>query len=205
MRNATYATTEGKALDTRILESGDLLIEGWAADFSGIDRQNENFVDGAFTRGIKAFLSGQSALCYHHKTDHGIGKVLDLREVAGKGLWMKARVDFQEPGSPLRWVYNGVKKGSYKGLSVGGFFKRKLMEGGYRIADVDLTEVSVTPVAVHPRTAVLSVSTKAMGGNRRAILEAAERDLALLSMRATVMDAHLEHAVAQRAVERLAL
>ena len=63
----------------------------------------------------------------------------------------------------------------------------------------------MTPVAVHPRTAVLSVSTKAMGGNRRAILEAAERDLALLSMRATAMDARLEHAVAQRAIERLAL
>lgn len=196
---------EGKALDTRILESGDLLIEGWAADFRGIDRQGENFIDGAFKRGIKSFLTGQSALCFHHKNDLGIGKVLDLQEVAGKGLWMRARVDFQEPGSPLRHIYSAVKKGSYRGLSVGGFFKRKLMDGGYRIADVDLTEVSVTPVAVHPRTAVTSVSTKAMGGDRRAILDAASRDLALLSLRATALDARMERDRAVRDVQRLAL
>lgn len=160
---------EGKALENgqnaetvTELENGDLLIEGWAASFDGLDRQGENFVDGAFQRGIKAFLEGQSPLCFHHQNDKGIGSVLDLEEKEGKGLWMKARVDFQPESSPLRYIYNAVKKGSYKGLSVGGFFKRAMVNGRRMIADMDFTEVSITPVAVHPKTKFAVVAGKAL-------------------------------------------
>lgn len=144
------------------LEDGDLLIEGWAANFEGLDRQNENFMEGAFQRGIKSFLSGQRALCFHHKHDMGIGEVLDLQEVEGKGLKMKARVDHQPESSPLRYIYNAIKKGTYKGLSVGGFFRRKLTPKGWRIADMDFTEISVTPVPVHPGTGFAVVAGKAL-------------------------------------------
>lgn len=143
-------------------ESGDLIIEGYAAVFDGVDRQNENFVDGAFKRGIKSFLGGAASLNFHHKHDHGIGKVLDLREEEGKGLWMRARVDYQPESSPFRYIYNGVKKGTYSALSVGGFFKRKLTELGYRIADTDLTEISITPVPVHPGPKFAVVAGKAL-------------------------------------------
>lgn len=156
---------EGKSADAATVteqENGDLIIEGWAASFEGLDRQQENFVEGAFQRGIKSFLSGQSALCFHHKQDHGIGTVLGLDEVEGKGLWMKARVDFQPESSPLRYIYNAVKKGSYKGLSVGGFFKRALVGGRRMIADIDFTEISVTPVAMHPKTQFAVVAGKAL-------------------------------------------
>jgi hypothetical protein len=86
---------EGKALDgasrqpsVTEQENGDLIIEGWAASFEGLDRQGENFVPGAFQRGIKSFLEGQSALCFHHKTDHGIGTVLTSK-LEAEGLWMR--------------------------------------------------------------------------------------------------------------------
>ena len=160
----------GKALDgmeqpdatITELENGDLLIEGYAAVFDGIDRQDENFAEGAFQRGIKSFLESQASLCFHHKHDHLLGSVLDLREEEGKGLKMKARVDFQPESSPLRWIYNSIKKGSMKGLSVGGFFKRKLTDAGWRIADMDFTEISVTPVPVHPGTSFAVVAGKAL-------------------------------------------
>jgi len=158
---------EGKAAgDTFVteLDDGDLLIEGWAADFTGDDREGENFTDGAFTRGIKSFLTGQASLCFHHQNDKGIGRVLDLKEVEGKGLYMKARVDKQEPTSPLYYIYNAIKKGTYRGLSVGGFFKRKYVEGKRRIADMDFTEISVTPVPVHPGTGFSVVAGKALEG-----------------------------------------
>lgn len=145
-----------------VLDDGDLLIEGWAANFEGLDRQNENFTDGAFKRGIKSFLNGQRALCFHHQFDKGIGEVLDLEEVEGKGLKMKARVDHQPESSPLRYIYNAIKKGTYKGLSVGGYFKRKLTEKGWRIADMDFTEISVTPVPVHPGTGFAVIAGKAL-------------------------------------------
>ena len=55
---------------------------------------------------------------------------------------MKARVDKQEPTSPLYYIYNAIKKGTYSGLSVGGFFKRKYVEGKRSIADMDFTEIT---------------------------------------------------------------
>jgi len=159
---------EGKALDNgetaptvTVEENGDLIIEGWAASFEGLDRQGENFVPGAFERGIKSFLNGQAALCFHHQADKGIGTVLGLEEKP-EGLWMRARVDHQPESSPLRYIYNAVKKGSYKGLSVGGFFKRALVEGRRMIADLDMTEISVTPVAQHPKTKFAVVAGKAL-------------------------------------------
>lgn len=143
-------------------ENGDLRIQGWAAVFEGIDRQGENFAEGAFQRGIKSFVEGHAPLCFHHKMDHGIGKVLDLKEVEGKGLWMDARVDYQPESSPLRYIYNGIKKGTYSALSVGGFFKRAVMNGVQKIVDMDFAEISVTPVSVHPGTNFAVVAGKAL-------------------------------------------
>ena len=155
---------EGKAL-VHELDDGDLLIEGWAAEFEGEDRQRENFTDGAFAAGIKAFLNGPAALCYHHKTDKCMGKVLDLEEVKGRGLRMKARVDGAIRKHPeLATYYEQVKKGTLTALSVGGFFGRKMTPQGPRIDSVDLTEISITPVPVHPKPAFAVVAGKALDG-----------------------------------------
>jgi phage head maturation protease len=158
---------EGKALEdgskaptVTEQENGDLIIEGWAASFEGLDREGENFTP-TIERGVKAFLEGQSALCVHHQADKGIGTVLNL-DIKPEGLWTRARVDFQPESSPLRYIYNAVKKGSYKGLSLGGFFKRALVKGRRMIVDADFTELSITPVAVHPKTRFAVVAGKAL-------------------------------------------
>jgi HK97 family phage prohead protease len=145
------------------LEDGDLIIEGWAADFDGVDRQGENFTDGAFQRGIKAFLSGSAPLCFHHKHDQVLGQVLDLEEVEGKGLRMRARVDGAIKNHPvLGTIYSQIKRGTFRNLSVGGFFKRQLTAAGYRIADMDFTEVSITGVPIHNKTSFAVVAGKAL-------------------------------------------
>lgn len=162
-------TLEGKAVADAPAQTvteeanGDLIIEGYAAVFDGMDRQGENFTDGAFERGIKSFLEGQSGLCYHHKHDKLLGKVLDLREEKGKGLWMRARVDAAVKKHPeLGVYYEQIKRGSLNALSVGGFFRRKLTEAGRKIVDMDFTEISVTPVPVHPGTNFAVVAGKAL-------------------------------------------
>lgn len=160
------ALEEGGAAPTVVEdENGDLIIEGLAASFDGLDREGENFVPEAFNRGLKAFLEGQSALCYHHKADHGIGTVLDMKLLPGEGLWTRARVDYQPESSPLRYIYNAVKKGSYKGLSLGGFFRRAMVAGRRMITDADFTELSVTPVAIHPKTKFAVVAGKALASD----------------------------------------
>lgn len=156
-------TAEGKALSAVELEDGDLILEGWAAEFEGIDRQGENFAPGAFERGIRAFLDGPATLAYHHKHDHVLGTVLDLREVPGRGLWMRARVDGAIRNHPvLGTIYSQIKRGTLRALSVGGFFRRVLTPAGYRIGDMDFTEISVTGVPVHAKPAFAVVAGKAL-------------------------------------------
>lgn len=158
---------EGKALgshaDIEELEDGDLVIEGWASDFNGVDRQGENFTDGAFAAGIKDFLEHGGSLCYHHQYDKVLGKVLDLEEVEGKGLRIKARIDGAIKNHPeLGTIYSQVKRGTLRGLSVGGFFKRVMTPRGVRIGNCDFTEISVTGVPIHSRPNFAVVAGKAL-------------------------------------------
>lgn len=149
----------GTAQTVTVEDNGDLIIEGYAAIFEGDDRQGENFAPGAFERGIKSFLAAQSALCFHHKHDHVLGKVLDLRQEEGKGLKMRARVDGAIKDHPvLKTYYGQIKSGTLNGLSIGGYFKRGMIDGKQKIIDTDFTEISVTGVPVHsgPSFAVLA-------------------------------------------------
>lgn len=157
---------EAKALDdggvVLLEENGDLTIEGYAAVWEGEDRQGENFAPGAFTKASKAFLDAGGPLCYHHKKDHVLGAVTELEE-DDKGLRMKARVDGATSKHPVLGVlYEQIKKGTLKGLSVGGFFRRAIIEGKQRIADMDFTDISVTGVPVHTGPSFAVVAGKAL-------------------------------------------
>lgn len=159
---------EGKADAGTVteLDNGDLLIAGYASVFAGMDRQNENFVPGAFQRGVKSFLDRKTRpLCFHHKRDMVIGEITNLREDPDKGLWMEARVDGQEKTSPLYHVYNGIKKGSISGLSVGGHFARKNVSGRPMIANCDIIEISATGAPVHPDTSFSVIAGKALASS----------------------------------------
>lgn len=160
---------DGKSLDDQTIvedENGDLIIEGYAAVFDGVDRQKENFVEGAFQRGIKSFLEGQASLCYHHKHDKCLGKVLELNEEEGKGLKMRARVDGAIKTHPeLGTYYQQIKNKTLNALSVGGFFRRAQTGSGPRIVDMDFTEISVTPVPVHTGTHFSVLAGKALASD----------------------------------------
>lgn len=162
-------TLEGKALDgvkqavVTETEDGDLIIDGYAAVFEGVDRQGENFEEGAFARGIKSFLGSTSPLCFHHKRDVVLGKVLQLEEVEGKGLHMQGRVDGALRDDPsLKTIYHQIRRGTINGLSIGGFFRRRLTAAGRKIVDMDFVEISVTPTPVHPGTSFGVVAGKAL-------------------------------------------
>lgn len=164
---------EGKALAdgegfsdvVTVADNGDLIIDGYAAVWEGDDRQGENFAPGAFTAGVKSFLAGSASLCYHHKHDQCLGKVLELEE-EGKGLRMKARVDGAIQKHPvLGTYYEQIKSGTLKALSVGGFFKRGVVNGARKIIETDFTEISVTPVPVHTGPSFAVVAGKALASS----------------------------------------
>jgi HK97 family phage prohead protease len=142
-------------------EDGDLIIEGLAADYSP-DRAGEAFAPGVFRKSIDKYLASGGTLCYHHKKDMQLGQVIRLEEQDGKGLLMKAVIPKPLGGNnPLADVYNKVKRGMMRGLSVFGTCTReRAADGSVRIVDVDLQEISVTPQQFGPN-ALLSVAQKA--------------------------------------------
>lgn len=157
---------EAKALEDGafvvVEDNGDLTIEGYAAVWEGDDRQGENFAPGAFQKGTKAFLEAGGPICFHHKHDQVLGTVTELEE-DDKGLRMKGRIDGAIAEDPiLKTKYQQIKNGTLKALSVGGFFRRAIIEGKRRIADMDFTEISVTGVPIHTGPSFAVVAGKAL-------------------------------------------
>lgn len=148
-------------------DTGDLLIEGWASDYDA-DRDEEAFVEGAFDEGLKSYLETNPVLLYNHRFGPGNALQLGVVEMAEKrtmpngkqGLWFRARVANAEPGTEARDIYNKVKRGFLKGVSIGGKFYRRMVEGKALIWKADIMEFSLTPVPANPR-ALAGVAAKA--------------------------------------------
>lgn len=139
--------------------SGDLEIEGWVARYDEVDRQNEYFMQGAFAKALATVHAGTVPLLYQHRDGAQLGQVTHLEERPG-GVWGRALI----PKPTEAWakdVYDRIKRKMVRGLSAKGMFTKQLLPaGGARIRDVDLFEVSVTPVAVGGHTATIETVTQ---------------------------------------------
>lgn len=147
-----------------------LIIKGLAAAFSP-DREAEAFEPGAFEAGLKAFMENP-VLAYNHAhkvidTVKGssnyvqLGVVRSLNQTKA-GLEMEAFVP-KPTGGFLEDVYDKIKRGYMKGLSVGGKFYKHYTPQGWKIYQADLQEISVAPKPINPATLIHSVSAgKAM-------------------------------------------
>lgn len=146
------------------LEDGDLLIEGYASGI-GLDRAGDVMLPGAFDRSIQKFLETNPILLENHDITKALGRVLAL-EPRDQGLWMKARIDKPTPGSWAEDTVRKIMRGTIKGLSVRGRMRRPdgslalPGSGGGPVTDVDLYEISVTPLPVSP-SSLFSVTQKA--------------------------------------------
>lgn len=163
------------ALDVKaVSETEDgIWIEGKAADWD-VDREDEAFEPGALDSSIESFMQNP-VLAFHH-TAHTplfemtngkasnivqLGQVRELRKEAD-GMHMKAFIP--KPQHPfLQDIYDKIKRGMLRGLSVGGRFHKHRTPRGWRIHNMDLMEISVTPQPVNPRT-LFQVVPAAVGG-----------------------------------------
>lgn len=168
-----------KAVDVREDDDGTLYVEGYAADFE-TDRDQEAFEPGAFERGLKSYMENNPVLLYHHNPSQALGRVVQA-EIDGKGLRIRAAIPKPPAGNWAELVYTQVKGGIVRGFSVGGAFARHLTREGQRIHDVDLQEISVTPLPVNPRT-LFAVAGKAFPEDR----EQAELERLLARLQAAV-------------------
>lgn len=139
-------------------EDGTLFIEGVASDFE-TDRDLEAFESGAFTSGLKGYMENP-VLLYHHDPSKALGRVTEA-VLDRKNLRIRAEIPKPPAGSWAETVYQQVKGGIIRGFSVGGAFRRRQgADGRPRIFDVDLQEISVTPLPVNPR-ALFALAGKA--------------------------------------------
>jgi HK97 family phage prohead protease len=202
-------TLTGKSLQATELQSGDIRLDGYCVVFEGLDADGEGFLRGSLKEAAPAFLRGPAPLAWHHDASKILGRVLSLEEDS-YGVKMVGRVDRQPPGGPLHYLYETIRRGSgVIGLSIGGYLSRAATATGRMIDNVlRITEISATARPSHPLTLATIAETKAImytGGDRRVIIGAAARDLALLRIRAAAMDARLERSAAQTAQDRLSL
>jgi HK97 family phage prohead protease len=180
---------DGKAIAPVELSDGDLIIEGLCAVFAGEDRTQENFASGSLAKACKAFLAGSASLCYHHKTEKLLGRVLSLEEIPNLGVRLRARVDGAIRTHPeLKVIYEQIRSGSLSGLSIGGYFRRAMTKLGQRIVDLDITEISCTPVPCHAGTGFELVSGKSL---ELALVEFDRKNLEWLRDQLQARDAEL--------------
>lgn len=130
-------------------DDGDLIVEGYASDFE-TDRDNEAFEPGAFSRGLAAYMANP-VLLEHHQPGKQLG-VVEHAALDAKGLKIRARLAKPPAGAWSEQTFDLVKRGMMKGFSVGGAFKRRSVDGLQKIFDVDLQEISITPLPVNQRT-----------------------------------------------------
>jgi len=149
--------------ETGETDDGSVWIQGYASDF-GLDRQDEAFEPDAFKKGMSEFMKNPVVL-YHHKMDQALGQVTEF-DHRPEGLWIKARLDQAEPGTPTADIIRKVQSGTIRGMSVGGrFHRRKGPDGKPRIYRAEIAELSLTPMPVNPRT-LLAVAGKAFEDDR---------------------------------------
>lgn len=163
-----------KAAEVTEGEDGTLYIEGIASDFE-TDRDMEAFEPGSFERGLKAYLASNPILLYHHRPHQQLGQVISA-ELDQKSLRIRAAIPKPPAGSWAEQVYDMVKRGMMRGLSVGGHFARHMTTAGPRIHDVDLQEISVTPLPVNPR-GLFAIAGKAFADDEAVALERAVEGL----------------------------
>jgi len=174
------------------LAQGELLVRGYLTRFNELDREQDRFVRGSFTKAIGAFMRGaHRPFVYHHSFKSVLGTVTELVEDA-IGVRLTAKVNHQPRSSPLRWAYEALKNGTIRGLSAGGRFLREFKSDGTAdIVGVDLIECSATATPVLASTEFEVIEEgKALdlwGGGRARRIRAAQRQLDLLRLKAEAM------------------
>lgn len=149
-------------------DNGDLIVEGYFATYD-LDRQGERFLPQSFSQAAKAFLaSGSRPFLYQHKAELGQLGSVEMLEERAKGLWGRARIPRPAEGSPLMDVYQKIRDGYMKGVSIRTLMKvRRLASGIRECFPTDIVEFSATPAPVNAG-GVMALASKAFGDDEDA-------------------------------------
>jgi hypothetical protein len=166
-------------------------FEGWAS-LDGLDMQDMEIAADACKKGAAKYLQRNPVIVWHHQANMPIGRVLSLT-FTPQGMYMtgeihrmdhildkwaqyKDDIPLDSIAMKCEEVWQGIVSGSYRGLSIRGgvrqvmpVYSPELDKPVPRVLEVELYEISVTPISIHPGTKITKVNTVA-----KALSEAVE-------------------------------
>lgn len=170
---------------------GRRYFEGWAS-LDGLDMQDMEIAADACKKGAANYLQRNPVIVWHHQANMPIGRVLSLT-FTPQGMYMTGEIHRMDhildkwaqykDSIPLDSIamkceeaWQGIVSGSYRGLSIRGgvrqvapVYSPELDKPVPRVLEVELYEISVTPISIHPGTKITKVNTVA-----KALSEAVE-------------------------------
>lgn len=162
-------------------------FEGWAS-LVGLDMQKMELAADACRKGAQKYLSRNPVLIWHHQAEMPIGRVESLtftpegmyvtgvidnmQEVLERWAQYRNEIPLDSIALKCEEVWQSLKSGTSKSLSVRGgvrdvipVWSPEFDEAVPRVLEVELYEISVTPISIHPGTKITSINTvaKALG------------------------------------------
>jgi HK97 family phage prohead protease len=174
-----YANLEVKSLE----EDGK--FSGYGAVFNTVDHGNDIIQKGAFTRTLAEFKRAGTmpVMPWDHKLSDTIGDWISMAE-DHKGLFVEGQLWLGQGIQNAQRAYKMMKGTGSKGLSIGFVTKQsdRDSKGRRLLQELEIIEVSPTPIPMNPEATVLRVKSL-NGGVDPQKLESMLRDECGLSAR----------------------
>ena len=144
------------------------VFSGYGSVFDNVDHGRDMVIKGAFVNSLKAHMDNKTMplMFYSHGHTKEAGEWLEMHEDE-HGLWCKGQlwIDGPNPDPDALKAYRGMKKKKSKmGLSIGYMLaeggSEYVKDGGYwKLKEIDLFEVSPTPLPMNNLATVENVKT----------------------------------------------
>lgn len=146
-----------KSCEAELHVKEDGSFQAYGAVFNNIDQSNDMIIPGAFTHTLSA--DGIPKLCNAHDWSMTVGRFTKAVEDQ-KGLYVEGAFNLAMPTG--QDIYQAVKAGDMKGMSVGGWVKdgdtQRGVDGVRQIKRwTKLLEISTTPFPCNDQATVISV------------------------------------------------
>jgi HK97 family phage prohead protease len=133
--------------ETKSLEDGSLLVEGYASTFGNVDRHKDVIDHKAFDACMEQYMQNPVLLAFHDQ-NKPIGTVAEAH-LDEKGLYVVGHIpDSSNP--EIKAIRKQIEAGVLRSFSIGGYFHRKSMGDVNLIHQVDLVEISVVAIPANP-------------------------------------------------------
>jgi uncharacterized protein len=152
-------------------EVKSLLDTGWFSGYGSIfgneDRQGDVVVKGAFLNTLGS--GNQIPILLNHDPDQILGVYVKMTEDEN-GLYLEGQLNMDV--ARAREVYSLMKQGAIRGLSIGYITKTaaKDRNGRRHLKEVELMEVSLTPMPANPLAQVVAVKEVALEEKEEAVV-----------------------------------